>query len=289
MLFSIVIPTYNRKKEILSCLESISHIDFDKKDYEVVVVDDGSNDGTQDITDFENVRFLKLPTRCGPSYARNFGVKHAYGQYVCFIDSDCEVPKNLLIEFRKAYENFPNVCGVGGNIVNDGTGIFEKYETLSYKKYISKKESYVSNKRDEFPFALGNMSYRKDLLIKYGGFSESYPYNISGEDAMLKEKFQNKNCILIYVPVTVIHKKRYNFKTFIKQMQERGAGMLYDSKRNGKIQSKLSIYMRLLLLLPYFIYISLANFSIVYGFTDTLAFVFKNIGKLKYYRVVKYL
>lgn len=287
MLFSIVIPTYNRKKEILDCLKNISNLDFNKKDYEVIVVDDSSSDGTQDLNDFENVRFIKLGSRCGPSLARNIGVKHANGQYVFFTDSDCEVPKNLLTEINKAYEKFPEACGVGGNIINDGEGIFEKYETLIYKKYISKSESYISNKRDEFPFALGNMSYRKGLFVEYGGFSETHTYTISGEDALLKEKFLGKNCILIYVPVTVIHKKRYDFLSFVKQMQERGAGMLYDSKRKGKIQSKSSIYLRFLMIAPYFIGSLVGYQSVVFGFIDTLAFVFKNIGKLKYYRVVE--
>ncbi len=287
MTFSIIIPVFNRKNEISNLLSSISKLEFSKTEFEVIVVDDCSNDGTEKLENYDNIKFIKLVSKKGPASARNIGINFAKGEYIFFMDSDCEPPKNILTCLKTAYEHFPKVCGVGGNIVNDGEGIFEQYETLIYNRYISRKEEYISTKRDEFPFALGNMSYKKSVLTSFGGFNENHPFFVSGEDALLKEKLLKQKCTFLFIPVTVIHKRRYSFRSFIRQSEERGAGMLLDSKRHGKFQSKLSVFARLLLT-PFYLLLSIIKFrSVKFGFVDTLAFVFKNYGKLKYYRVVR--
>jgi glycosyltransferase involved in cell wall biosynthesis len=85
-LFSVVIPTYNRAAYIRSALESVRRQQF--QDYEAIVVDDGSNDGTLGIlNDYEWVKLLRQENQ-GPGAARNLGVSHSSGEYIAFLDSD---------------------------------------------------------------------------------------------------------------------------------------------------------------------------------------------------------
>ncbi|MGF1515830.1 MAG: glycosyltransferase family 2 protein [Elainellaceae cyanobacterium] len=97
MFFSVVIPTYNRKPILEKCLLALEDqqwtSDAPINGYEVVVVDDGSTDGTVDwLTErqFPHVRLLEQ-THLGPAAARNLGVQQAQGDTIIFIDSDLVV------------------------------------------------------------------------------------------------------------------------------------------------------------------------------------------------------
>jgi GT2 family glycosyltransferase len=85
--FSVVIPTYNRREMLRDALASIWSQTF--SDYEVIVVDDGSTDGTQESLISQNApfRFLTQSQR-GPGAARNLGIREAQGEYLAFLDSD---------------------------------------------------------------------------------------------------------------------------------------------------------------------------------------------------------
>lgn len=86
-LISIVIPTHNRKDKILETIQSAQRQTF--TDYEIVVVDDGSTDGTYEYLSELNLPIILLKKENGGvSSARNFGIKHAKGKYIAFLDSD---------------------------------------------------------------------------------------------------------------------------------------------------------------------------------------------------------
>lgn len=90
---SIIIPTFNRRRELTECLESLAHQEG-SPNFEVIVVDDGSEDGTFESIQSNSIRFpfpLKViqQKRGGPGKARNTGARHAKGSTLLFIDSDC--------------------------------------------------------------------------------------------------------------------------------------------------------------------------------------------------------
>ncbi len=96
---SVIIPAYNEEKQIGKCLQSLSKQDY--KDYEIIVVDDGSTDATKSIVQrFKNVR-LKTQEHNGPGTARNLGAKVAKGEILVFVDSDMIFPKNYLTTLTK--------------------------------------------------------------------------------------------------------------------------------------------------------------------------------------------
>lgn len=104
--FSIIIPVYNVEKYIDSCLKSVMNQTF--KDYEVIVVNDGTKDNSMDIVKKYDVKVIEQKNQ-GLSAARNTGVKHAKGDYLIFLDSDDSWNKDLLKELSKSIKNNPDV------------------------------------------------------------------------------------------------------------------------------------------------------------------------------------
>lgn len=104
MFFSVVIPTYNRKPILEKCLRAIEHQHLADNSvvagYEVVLVDDGSTDGTLEWLEEHKSEFPHVRSLCqnhqGPAAARNLGVEQAKGDYIVFIDSDLVVTSQFL-------------------------------------------------------------------------------------------------------------------------------------------------------------------------------------------------
>ena len=104
--FSIIIPVYNVEKYIDDCLKSIMNQTY--KDYEVIVVNDGTKDNSMEIVKKYNVKVIEQKNK-GLSAARNTGVKVAKGDYLIFLDSDDSWNKDLLKELSKSIENNPDI------------------------------------------------------------------------------------------------------------------------------------------------------------------------------------
>ena len=95
MNISVVIPSYNRKEFLKRSIDSA--INQTKKPLEIIVVDDGSTDGTEAMikSDYDFVKFIKQKNK-GVSAARNIGIKVSIGEWICFLDSDDEWKKDKL-------------------------------------------------------------------------------------------------------------------------------------------------------------------------------------------------
>ena len=87
-MISVIIPTYNSERYIMDCLNSIFNSTY--TNYEVIIVDDGSNDNTINLIKNIKNRNIKIYSckHRGPGFARNVGIKHAKGKYIFFADSD---------------------------------------------------------------------------------------------------------------------------------------------------------------------------------------------------------
>lgn len=109
MLISIVIPVYNAESFLSNCLESVVNQTY--KDIEIIIVNDGSTDKSQEIIDkykkiYSNIRAFKQKN-LGVSSARNFGVEQSVGKYILFLDSDDWLDKNYIENSVKFLKNTP--------------------------------------------------------------------------------------------------------------------------------------------------------------------------------------
>lgn len=105
-LISVIVPVYNVRRYLRQCLESLASQDYPS--FEIVLVDDGSTDGSGRICDeyaTRNKRFSVVhQSNAGLSAARNVGLAHAHGRYVSFVDSDDWVAENYLSMLMTAVE-----------------------------------------------------------------------------------------------------------------------------------------------------------------------------------------
>lgn len=115
-LVSIVIPTYNRKKDVLECLQSLITVKY--SNCEVIVVDNGSTDGTPDDIEklHPKVKLLRSGSNLGVTGGRNLGAKHSCGEYIFFLDHDTVVDKNALGELVEVIQSDPQIGVVGPGI-----------------------------------------------------------------------------------------------------------------------------------------------------------------------------
>ena len=96
--FSVIIPVYNVEKYIRRCITSVINQTF--KDYEIIVINDGSTDNSIEIAKEFPVKIINSP-HVSVSEARNLGVKKAKGEYILFLDSDDYWDNDLLKKLTK--------------------------------------------------------------------------------------------------------------------------------------------------------------------------------------------
>ena len=105
--YSFIVPVYNTKKYLKKCLDSLIKQTF--KDFEIIIVNDGSTDNSMEIIEkyknkYSNIKVIEQQNQ-GLSLARNNGVKKTSGEYILFIDSDDYIEKDLLKQIDKNIGN----------------------------------------------------------------------------------------------------------------------------------------------------------------------------------------
>lgn len=295
--FSIVIVSSgNRKEKLKRCLEAVFNQNYSPESYEVTVVDSGSTPQTVEFLKGEekkrfNFRYI-FPGEgnVGPARARNLGIAHSKGEVVAFTDDDCLPPPDWLARLDRGYRNYPEVAGVGGmtlppqNLVE--INFFAAFEDFIYRRLEREKGEYLSTKRDEHPAYSGNISYKREILKRVGGFDESFSPFAYGEDGDLKERVLARGYKLLYIPVTVIHLADYNFPSFWEKEKRRGAGILRFIKDHClRRQSRGEVFLRILFTPGVLLLFMVKNLrQPAMGIMETLAFLGRQMGKLRYYK-----
>jgi len=207
MNLTVVIPTYNRKDILKKCLKALFNQTYPYSDYEIIVVDDGSTDGTEEL-----VKSLLNSARCtlryfkqehkGPAAARNVGIRNAKGEIILFIGDDIIATPTLLEEHSKWHREYPddNVAVLG-------------YVTWSPEIEITPFMRWLENGGPQFHFwqikdrievdaqnyfYTSNISLKRKFLLENNGFfDEEFPY-AAFEDNELGYRLKKAGMILNY-------------------------------------------------------------------------------------------
>jgi len=221
-VISVIIPTYNEENDIKDLLESLYNQRF--KDFEVIVVDNFSNDNTLKIVK-KFGRKLNLhiyQIKSNVSQARNFGAKKSKGKILVFLDADNIVPEDYLMNVYKSF----NPDAVSSAYYGWGKTIFNKLhkEGISDIPFAIKRSVFLKVKFDESLSAFEDYDFMKRL--------EKLGYT----------KVANKNCI-------VLHKNPDNIYDLFRQQKKWGEQYYYYTKKESKEMSPLIFPVFLFLLL----------------------------------------
>ena len=206
-LVSVVICVRNGEKCVADCIESLLNQTYG--DFEIVMVDDASNDRTVEIIrrfKDQRIKCLRNKEWLGIPKSRNTGLEHAVGKYIFFTDADCTVSKDWIEEGLSCFAD--DCVGVEGRII---------YVSENYQPAFSDN---VLENRDGGQFMTANVAYRKEVLTAVGGLNEKIKYrtdrDLGFRIAEHGKVCFNKNMIAVHPQVIVTPKMLIGMATAIE-------------------------------------------------------------------------
>ena len=236
MKISVIVPVYNVEKTLSRLLDSLSNQSC--KDFEVIVVDDCSQDHTCQVAESYDCTLIPLSRNRGPATCRNIGAKEARGDILLFTDSDCRVEYNWI---ERTEERFlqNNVDAVMGKVVLLPSNFFgDSISALGFPAGGAigfDKIWKVDPKGFTDSLSTCNCAIKKNAFEEIGGFDESFPFP-GGEDTLLAYDLRKFNYKIKYCPdIVVYHAARDSFRDFVKWQFRRGiSSFIFSTKITHK-------------------------------------------------------
>ena len=233
MNYSIVVPVYNRPDEVDELLESLCSQTL--KDFEVVIVEDGSQKQCKDVCDkYANILNLHYyyKDNSGPGQSRNYGVEHANGDYVIILDSDVVLPEGYMMAINSQLStyNFQPVCWGGPDAAHPSFTPIQKAISYSMTSFFTTGGIRGGKKKlDKFYPRSFNMGIRKDVYLQLGGFSKMrFGEDIDFSYRMVEAGYQPQ----LFPDAWVWHKRRTDFRKFFRQVYNSGIARINLEKRH---------------------------------------------------------
>lgn len=222
MLFSLIIPVYNRPDEVDELLESLSQQDY-TENFEVVIVEDGSSLRCDDVVrNYAGKLHLSYcyKENSGPGDSRNYGMKKANGDYFIIFDSDCIIPKQYLSEVDKALKQNYVDCFGGPDKALDSFSDIQKAINFAMTSFLTTGGIRGgSEKIDKFQPRSFNMGMSRKAFDASKGFGNIHP----GEDPDLSIRLWNLGFeTKLFTKAFVYHKRRIDWDKFSVQVNKFG-------------------------------------------------------------------
>lgn len=222
MLFSLIIPVYNRPDEVEELLESLTQSDY-KEDFEIVIVEDGSSIKCEEVVhQYDNRLSISYyyKENSGPGDSRNYGMRKAKGDYFIIFDSDCIIPKEYLSEVDKALRaNYVDCFGGPDRALKSFSDIQKAINFAMTSFLTTGGIRGGSEKIDKFQPRSFNMGLSRKAFEASNGFGNIHP----GEDPDLSIRlwelgFETK----LFPDAYVYHKRRIDWDKFSIQVNKFG-------------------------------------------------------------------
>lgn len=219
--FSIIIPLYNRPAEIRELLDSLVQQTY--KHFEVVVVEDGSTEKSEDIVasfrDRLEVKYF-FKENSGPGLSRNYGAERASGDYFIFLDSDCIVPAEYLQEIENELSISPVDAFGGPDRAHES--FTDQQKAINYSMTSILTTGGIRGKKksmEKFHPRSFNMGFSRRVFETTKGFSGMrFGEDIDMSIRIMEAGFQTR----LFPAAYVYHKRRTSWKKFFKQIYNSG-------------------------------------------------------------------
>ena len=236
MKYSIIVPVYNRPDEVDELLESLSN--QTQKDFEVIIVEDGSIKTCKDVCDkYADILVLHYYAKenSGPGQSRNYGAERASGEYLLILDSDVVLPTGYLEAVDHSLTSHlspltPIVAFGGPDAAHPSFTPVQKAISYSMTSFFTTGGIRGGKaKLDKFYPRSFNMGIRRNVYLQLGGFSKMR----FGEDIDFSYRIvEAGHSPRLFPEAWVWHKRRTDFKKFFRQVYNSGIARINLEKRH---------------------------------------------------------
>ncbi|MFQ5923550.1 MAG: sugar transferase, partial [Anaerolineales bacterium] len=208
---SVIIPVRDPEATFPDCLASLRNQTMASGEYEVIVVDDGSQDGFGSLAAEAGARVVHQ-CQLGPAAARNMGARIARGDLLVFTDADCVPATDFLDRLAASFDD-RQVIGAKGAYRSSQDGWVPRFVQAEYEH---KYDRMSRNGRIDFVDTYA-AAYRREILLENGGFDETFPAP-SVEDQELSFRLARKGYRLAFVPDAIVfHRHNEALLTYLRR------------------------------------------------------------------------
>lgn len=233
-MVSVIVPTKDREAELDECLAALFALEYPRNRYEVIVVDDGSTDGTVAVAGRYPCHLVSNDRNWGQSYSRNAGARRASGEILAFLDSDCVAEPGWLRDLVPHF-SWSRVAAVGGYVAGYyGRSRLDRYEQVASSLNMGERLLLATDDPGTFYVPTCNLLVRRTAYGAVGGIREDLRV---GEDVDLCWRLRAQGDYLLYVPQgSVRHKHRNRLAAMVRRRAEYGTSeamlhVLHPEKR----------------------------------------------------------
>ena len=192
---SVIIAVRNEASSILNCLKSIENQNFEKNDFEVIIINDHSIDETEELiskymlSSELNLQQYNLTDKTSKKEALNYGIENSNYDIIATTDADCVLPGNWLRYVSNNFNDSSEML-IGPIVFNSAAGFLSNFQTLDMLAIQGIEFGMLSYNKPVLNNA-ANLSYKKNSYLDVNGFDQ---FNTpSGDDVFLLEKFKKNN------------------------------------------------------------------------------------------------
>lgn len=231
MRYSIIVPVYNRPDEVDELLQSLCEQTV--KDFEVLIVEDGSVKPCKDVCDkYASILDLHYYAKenSGPGQSRNYGAERANGEYVIILDSDVVLPKGYLQAVEEELKQNPCEAFGGPDATHPSFTPIQKAISYSMTSFFTTGGIRGGKaKLDKFYPRSFNMGIRRDVYLQLSGFTKMR----FGEDIDFSYRIVEAGYMpRLFPEAWVWHKRRTDFRKFFRQVYNSGIARINLEKRH---------------------------------------------------------
>lgn len=255
---TISVACYNEKDNIAGCLNSIKQQQWPGGNFELLVIDNGSTDGTREILEEIAKDFcIDMRIICNPkpgiAISRNIALREARYDKVLFIDADCIAPRNWITKYVEAWvdeaEGHPIAAMGGGNIAPRQGNDFQKSLGVMMDSYLGSRGSVQGLRFKGFTIIdhhpCLNLMIDRKIALEVDGFDEE-SYNFMSEDQDLSLRLNAKGYNYLFVPNNAVeHELRSSSRQWAKNMYEYGKARTQLLKDHPRTRSPIFQAIRL--------------------------------------------